>query len=140
MASSVDSSIEEILGSFRTIAIVGLSPKPERPSNAVARYMIDAGYTVIPVNPGQNSILDRTCYPSLSSMPPEVAETVEVVNIFRKPADIPPVVDEAIAIGAKAVWMQLGLTNGPAATKAREAGLIVVENRCISVEHQRRLN
>ena len=128
---------EELLGAYRTIAVVGLSPKPDRPSNAVARYMIEAGYTIIPVNPGQDSILGLPCYPSLAAIPPEVAKRVEIVNIFRKPADIPPVVDEAIMIGARAVWMQLGLTNAPAAKKAREAGLAVVENRCISVEHQR---
>jgi len=128
---------EELLGAYRTVAVVGLSPKPDRPSNAVARYMIEAGYTVIPVNPGQDSILGLPCYPSLAAMPPEVAKRVEIVNIFRKPADIPPVVDEAISIGARAVWMQLGLTNAEAAKKAREAGLAVVENRCISVEHQR---
>ena len=128
---------EELLGAYRTIAVVGLSPKPDRPSNAVARYMIEAGYTIIPVNPGQDSILGLPCYPSLAAIPPEVAKRVEIVNIFRKPADIPPVVDEAIMIGARAVWMQLGLTNAPAAKKAREAGLAAVENRCISVEHQR---
>lgn len=132
-----DMTAEELLGAYRTIAVVGLSPKPDRPSNAVARYMIEAGYTIIPVNPGQDSILGLPCYPSLAAIPPEVAKRVEIVNIFRKPADIPPVVDEAIMIGARAVWMQLGLTNAPAAKKAREAGLAVVENRCISVEHQR---
>lgn len=132
-----DMTAEELLGAYRTIAVVGLSPKPDRPSNAVARYMIEAGYTIIPVNPGQDSILGLPCYPSLAAIPPEVAKRVEIVNIFRKPADIPPVVDEAIMIGARAVWMQLGLTNAPAAKKAREAGLAAVENRCISVEHQR---
>ncbi|ABB24189.1 CoA-binding protein [Pelodictyon luteolum] len=130
-------SIEDILGTCRVLAIVGLSPKPERPSNAVARYMIAAGYTLIPVNPGQTTILGLPCYPSLKALPPEIAESVEIVNIFRKPADIPPVVDEAIAIGAKVIWMQLGITNEPAAEKARQAGISVVQNRCISVEHQR---
>jgi predicted CoA-binding protein len=130
-------SIEDILGKFRVLAIVGLSPKPERPSNAVARYMIAAGYTVIPINPGQTTILGLPCYPSLKALPPEIAGSVEIVNIFRKPADIPPVVDEAIAIGAKVIWMQLGITNESAAEKAAQAGISVVQNRCISVEHQR---
>ncbi|KZK74317.1 MAG: CoA-binding protein [Pelodictyon luteolum] len=130
-------SIEDILGKFRVLAIVGLSPKPERPSNAVARYMIAAGYTIIPINPGQTTILGLPCYPSLKALPPEIAESVEIVNIFRKPADIPPVVDEAIAIGAKVIWMQLGITNESAAEKAAQAGISVVQNRCISVEHQR---
>jgi len=129
--------IRSILEQYHTIAVVGISPKPERPSNAVSRHMQAEGYTIVPINPGHKEILGNPCYPSLTLLPPEVKERIEIVNIFRKPADVEPVVDEAIAIGAKVIWMQLGITNEAAAKKAREAGLQVIQNRCISVEHQR---
>jgi uncharacterized protein len=121
--------IATILTNYRHIAIVGLSEKPERASNAVA------GYTVYPVNPSISSVLGLECWHSLSAIPAEKRDLIEIVDIFRKPQDVPPVVDEAIAIGAKVVWMQLGITNEAAAEKARNAGLDVVQNRCISVEH-----
>lgn len=121
-----------ILKSFRNIAVVGLSPKENRPSNQVARYLIDAGYNVIPVNPGQDEILGRKCYPDLESIP----ETVEIVDIFRRSEDIPPVVKSAIKISAKVVWMQLGIVNDEAATEAKEAGLSVIMDRCIKIDHQ----
>lgn len=124
--------ISHIIKSFRNIAIVGLSPKENRPSNQVARYMLDAGYNVIPVNPGQEEILGRKCYPDLES----IKENVEIVDIFRRPEDIPPVVTSAIAIGAKVVWMQIGIVNEEAATEAKEAGLSVIMDRCIKVDHQ----
>ena len=124
--------ISRILKSFRNIAVVGLSPKENRPSNQVARYMIDAGYNVIPVNPGQEEILGRKCYPDLESIP----EPVEVVDIFRRSEDIPPVVKSAIGIGAKVVWMQLGIINDDAAEEAKDAGLSVIMDRCIKVDHQ----
>ena len=127
--------IASILKNYRHIAIVGLSDKPERASNAVARYMMHAGYTIYPVNPSISSVLGLECWPSLSAIPAEKRELIEIVDIFRKPQDVPPIVDEAIAIGAKVVWMQLGITNEATALKARNAGLDVVQNRCISVEH-----
>jgi predicted CoA-binding protein len=129
--------IETILRTYRQIAIVGISDKPDRPSNSVARYMIHAGYKVYAVNPILTTVLGLPCYPSLTSMPEEIRKNVEIVNIFRKPADVCHVVDEAAAIGAKVVWMQLGITNEAAAEKARNAGIdTVVQNRCIAVEHQ----
>lgn len=127
--------IAKILTTYKHIAIVGLSDKPDRASHAVARYLIHAGYTIYPVNPSISTVLGLECWPSLSDIPAEKRDLIEIVDIFRKPQDVPPVVDEAIAIGAKVVWMQLGITNEAAAEKARKAGLDVVQNRCISVEH-----
>ncbi|ACF12825.1 CoA-binding domain protein [Chloroherpeton thalassium ATCC 35110] len=129
----------EILKTYKTIAIVGVSDKPQRPSFTVTKYMIQAGYNIIPINPNLDEVLGLKCYPSLLELPEVVKQQVEVVNIFRKPQDVPPVVDEAIAIGAKAVWMQLGITNEAAAEKARNANLAVVENHCIAVDHQNHL-
>jgi hypothetical protein len=128
--------IRSILKSYRHIAVVGISDKPDRPSNAVARYLIRAGYTIYPVNPSIDEVLGLECWPSLSAIPDEIRKLVEIVDIFRKPVDVPPVVDEAIAIGAKVVWMQLGISNEAAADKARIAGLEVVQDRCIAIEHQ----
>jgi predicted CoA-binding protein len=127
--------IAAILTKYRHVAVVGVSDKPDRASNAVARYLIHAGYTIYPVNPSLSTVLGHECWPSLSAIPQEKRDLIEIVDIFRKPQDVPPVVDEAIAIGAKVVWMQLGITNETAAEKARNAGLDVVQNRCISVEH-----
>ncbi len=125
--------IRHLLTTSRTIAVVGLSPKESRPSNQVARYLISAGFRVFPVNPGQETILGLPCYPDLAAIP----ESVEIVDIFRKPEEVGPVVDEAIKIGAKAVWMQEGIVNETAAAKARAAGLVVVMDRCIKIDHQR---
>ncbi|MDH5298016.1 MAG: CoA-binding protein [Desulfobulbaceae bacterium] len=124
-------AIASLLKECKTIAVVGLSPKENRPSNDVARYLLAAGYTVIPVNPGQTEILGQRCYPSLTAIPCPV----DLVNIFRRPEDIPPIVDEAIAIKAKAVWMQQGIVNHEAAAKARAAGLFVIMDRCLKVDH-----
>ena len=125
--------IEEILKNSRTIAVVGLSPKPDRPSYGVARYLQGQGYRIIPVNPGAQEVLGEKAYPNLSAIP----ERVDVVDIFRRPEDVLPVVEEAIKIGAKYIWMQEGIVNDQAAEKARRAGLAVVMDRCMSVEHQR---
>ena len=127
--------IASILTNYRHVAIVGLSAKHDRPSHAVARYLIHAGFTIYPVNPSASSVLGHECWPSLSAIPEEKRALIEIVDIFRKPQDVPPIIDEAIAIGAKVVWMQLGITNEATAEKARNAGLDVVQNRCISVEH-----
>lgn len=127
----VSYEIADILKKSKTIAVVGLSPKENRPSNQVARYLIDAGYTVIPVNPGQDEILGQICYPNLAAIPVKV----DVVDIFRKPEDVPPVVEEAIAIKAESVWMQLGISNEQAASMAHAAGLKVVMDRCIKIDH-----
>ena len=124
--------ISRILKSYRNIAVVGLSPKANRPSYQVAAYLLGAGYNVIPVNPGQVEVLGRTCYPDLLAVP----EPVEIVDIFRRSEEVGPVVDQAIAIGAKVVWMQQGIVNEAAAAKARSAGLTVIMDRCLKIDHQ----
>ena len=123
--------IREILITCKTIAVVGLSPKSTRPSHRVAGYLLEAGYRVIPVNPGQSEILGQACYPNLSAIP----VAVDLVNIFRRSQDVPPVVDAAIKIKAKAVWMQEGIINNEAAAKARRHGLRVVMDRCTMTDH-----
>jgi predicted CoA-binding protein len=127
-------TIRDILTRYRHIAVIGLSPKPERDSHRVTRYMQRAGYTVTGVNPGQTTILGRPCYPSLLAVPPEVP--VEIVNIFRRSERVAPHVDEAIARGARCVWMQMGIADEVAAARATAAGLTVVMNRCIMVDHR----
>ena len=122
---------EKILNDYHTIAVVGASPNPERPSHRVASYLAEHGYNVIPVNPTARQILDKTCYPDLSSMP----EKVEVVDIFRRSEDVMPIVEEAIKIGAKAIWMQEGVINEEAASRARDAGLLVIMDKCMLKEH-----
>lgn len=121
----------EILKTSKIIAVVGLSPKAERPSNMVARYLLEAGYTVIPVNPGQSEILEQKCYNALADIP----IPVDIVDIFRRPVDVPLVVADAIKIKAKVIWMQKEIVNEEAACKAREAGLKVVMDRCIKIDH-----
>ncbi len=122
----------EILNKYRSIAVVGASANPERPSYQIASYLMEQGYKVYPVNPNAREILGRPSYPSLSSIP----DAVEVVDIFRRSEDVVPIVDEAIKIGAKAVWMQEGVINEAAAAKARDAGLLVVMDECIREEHE----
>jgi len=122
-----------ILREYHTIAMVGLSSNPFRPSHFAAIYMLAEGYNVIPVNPGEQAVLGRRCYPSLRDIP----EPVEIVDIFREPSAVPPIVEDAIAIGAKVVWMQLGVIHELAARRAREAGLEVVMDACVKIEHAR---
>ncbi|MBN9390688.1 MAG: CoA-binding protein [Chloroflexi bacterium] len=122
-----------ILNKYKNIAMVGLSNNPFRPSHFAAIYMLANGYNVIPVNPAATEILGRKCYPSLRDIP----EKVDIVDVFRKPSDVPPLVDEAVAIGAKVFWMQLGVINEEAARKAVAAGLEVVMDRCVKIEHAR---
>jgi predicted CoA-binding protein len=123
----------EILRRYRTIAVVGLSNDHRRDSNSVSQYMQAAGYRIIPVNPGETEVLGEKAYPDLASVP----EPVEIVDIFRRPEHIPAIVDQAIAIGAKVIWMQQGIVNEAAAATARAAGLEVVMNSCIRTVHQR---
>jgi predicted CoA-binding protein len=127
--------ILEILKNFKTIAVVGLSSNPLRASYEVSEYMQNSGYTIIPVNPNVTEVFGKKCYARLEDVP----EKIEIVNVFRRPEDVPPVVDSAIKIGAKVVWMQLGIANAVAAELARAAGLIVVEDACVFVEHRRRV-
>lgn len=126
-------TLRRILTENRTIAVVGLSAKWHRPSYFAAKYLLDHGYRVIPVNPGHETILGQTSYPSVSAIP----EAVDVVDIFRRPEDVPPIVDEAIAVGARAVWMQIGVVHEDAARRARDAGLDVVMDRCMKIEYAR---
>ncbi|MBI5222879.1 CoA-binding protein [Candidatus Micrarchaeota archaeon] len=125
--------IKSILKSSKIIAVVGLSDKQERPSYDVATYLMEHGYTLIPVNPMISQWKGLKAYPSLSEIPREIK--IDIVDIFRKSEDVPPIVDEAISIGAKVVWMQLGIVNESAADKAKSAGLQVVMDRCIKIEH-----
>ena len=122
---------QEILRKYHTIAVVGASPDPDRDSNIIAQYLIDNGYDVIPVNPNTKEVLGRKSYPSLSVVP----QPVEVVDIFRDPSNIMPIVEEAIKIGAKAVWFQEGIINEAAAAKASRSGLLVVVDKCMAKEH-----
>lgn len=123
----------EILRRSRVIAVVGLSSKRFRPSHEVAEYMLQAGYRIIPVNPRESEVLGQKACARLEDIP----EPVDCVNIFRQPDAVPEIVDSAIAIGAKAVWMQLDISHDAAAAKARAAGLLVVEDRCLLIEHRR---
>jgi predicted CoA-binding protein len=122
-----------ILETYRRIAMVGLSSNPFRPSHFAAIYLLSEGYEVIPVNPRETEILGRKSYPSIGSIP----GGVEVVDIFREPSAVPAIVEEAIAAGAKVVWMQLGVIHEEAAERARQAGLEVVMDRCMKIEHAR---
>jgi predicted CoA-binding protein len=127
--------ILEILKKYKTIAVVGLSSNPARPSFGVTDYMQSAGYRIIPVNPNETEVLGEKSYARLEDVP----EKVEIVDVFRRSENVPPVVESAIRVEAKVVWMQLGIENATAAERARAAGLIVVEDACILVEHKRRL-
>ena len=127
--------LREILKETRRIAIVGLSPNEERDSNRVARYLMERGYEIIPVNPGQKEILGQKCYRSLKEIPFKV----DMVNLFLNPTRIPPVVDLAIEIGTKTVWMQLGLIHDESAIKARGAGVRVVMDKCIMIELEKQI-
>jgi len=129
----VAQTIAAILGGARTIAVVGLSPNPQRTSHAVARYMQLRGWRILPVNPLVDQVLGETAYPTLAAA--AAAEPIALVNVFRKTEELPEVVDAAIACGAPALWLQLGLRDDVAAARARRAGLRVVQDRCLMVEH-----
>jgi predicted CoA-binding protein len=128
---SPHTEVEQLLRRAKTLAIVGLSPKENRPSNMVGRYLISAGYTIYPVNPGQTEIFGLKCYPNLSAIP----ASIDIVDIFRRSEEVFPFVEEAVKIGAGAVWMQLGVINHEAAEYARQHGLAVIMDRCIKVDH-----
>ena len=127
-------NISYILTHCPSIAVVGLSPKPHRASFDVARYLKAAGYRIIPVNPNVGEVLGEKAYATLLEAARH--EKIALVNCFRNSEDIPPVVDDAIAIGAKALWMQLGIVNPAAAAKAQAAGLLVVQDHCIKIDHR----
>lgn len=125
--------IAELLRTSKTIAVVGLSSNRFRPSYGVAEYMQEAGYRIIPVNPAESEVLGEKCYPALGDVP----EKIDIVDVFRRPEFVPAIVDEAIAAGARAIWMQEGVVHEEAAEKARKAGLFVVMDRCILKDHAR---
>jgi len=131
----VSADIEKILTSYRTVAIVGASPNPERPSYKVADFLKKEGFRVIPVTPKADKVVGEKAYPDLASIP----VPVEVVDIFRRAEDVTPIVEEAIAVGAKVVWMQEGIINEEAAASARKAGLTVVMDHCMKKELLRKL-
>lgn len=133
MNLTTDAQLKALFENVRTIAVVGCSPKPERPGHYVAKYLQDLGYRIIPVNPGQTEILGEKCYASLRDIP----EKVDMVDCFRRAEEIPPIVEDAIAIGAKTIWMQLGIINEEAAAVANAAGLDVVMNRCPKIDYPR---
>jgi predicted CoA-binding protein len=133
MASSDAAVIASLLQSAHTIAVVGLSEKSWRPSHGVSEYMQRAGYRIIPVNPELQEVLGERCYPDVESVP----EQIDIVNIFRRPELVPEIVDAAIRVGAKAVWMQEGVVHEEAAVRARAAGLTVVMDRCLLKEHRK---
>lgn len=128
-------TIEEILRRTKTIAVVGLSPKPRRPSSDIAKYLQEQGYRVIPVNPAISEALGEKAYPSIGAIP----EKVDLANVFRRSENIPAVVDDAIAAGVKYLWIQQGIIHQEAALKAERAGIRVVMDRCIFIDHMRSL-
>ena len=126
-------TLSDALNNSKTLAVVGLSDDNLRPSYMVAKYMQDHGYRIIPVNPKCDEILGEKCYPSLSAIP----EPIDLVDVFRKPADALVVAEEAIAIGAKTLWLQIGVVNEEAKKLAEAAGITVIMDRCIKIEHAR---
>jgi predicted CoA-binding protein len=132
---ALDDQIRELLQTSRTIAVVGLSDKSWRPSYDVAAYLQSAGYIVVPINPSVKQVLGCVAYPDLITAARE--HPIEIVDVFRKPEFVPEIVEQASAIHAQAIWLQLGVIHREAARRAHDAGLIVVMDRCIKVEHQR---
>jgi len=132
--NATSEEIAKLLTKTKTIAVIGLSPKPHRPSHGVAAYLKEQGFRIIPVNPGHSELLGEKSYPSLLDVP----SPVDIVDIFRRPEAVPEIVGHAIEKKAKAIWMQEGIVNNPAAEKAREAGLQVVMNKCLLKEHMAR--
>ena len=130
-------AIAELLRSSKTIAVVGLSSKRFRPSFGVTQYMQSVGYRIIPVNPHETEVLGEKCYPSLEAIPPEIK--IDIVDIFRRSEEVAPIVESAIKVGARAIWMQEGVINESAAARARKEGLEVVMDLCILKEHRRGL-
>lgn len=132
--------LRRLLAECHVIAVVGLSAQWHRPSYFAARYMQQHGYRIVPVNPAYQEVLGERCYPSVTEAAKALAAEgvkIDMVDCFRKTEDIPPIADEAIAIGARCLWMQLGIENAEAARKAEAAGLDVVANRCVKIEHAR---
>ena len=127
-------AIRQSLANCNTIAVVGLSPKPHRDSFRVAKYMQDHGFRIVPINPNAPEVLGEKAYASLTEA--AMHERIDMVNCFRNSEDIPPIAAEAIAIRAKSLWLQIGVVNDAAANQATDAGLVVVQNLCLMVEHR----
>jgi hypothetical protein len=125
-------AIRRVLKGSKTVAVVGASPKPDRDSYRIAEYLIEKGYDVIPVNPAAPEVLGRKCFPDLKS----VGRKIDIVDVFRAPEHVPAIAAEAIAVGAECLWLQSGITHPEASKKAADAGLYVVQDRCISVSHR----
>lgn len=132
-----DPKLKEILGTCRVIAVVGLSPKEDRPSYRVASYLQAQGYKIVPVNPGVGEVLGEKAYASLLDIPEEIK--VDIVDVFRRSQDVPPIAQEAVRRRAKVLWLQEGIVNEEAAQEARNGGLLVVQDRCMLKEHKRLL-
>jgi len=130
-----DSGLRALLGEARTIAVVGLSPNPMRPSNSVARHMQRSGYTIVPVNPGHAEILGEKSYRTLSDAAREHA--IDIVDVFRRSEHVAAIVDEAIAVHPKLIWLQLGIVDNAAAQRAAAAGIAFVQDHCLAIEHSR---
>lgn len=127
-------TLTALLSETTSIAIVGLSPKVDRPSNMVGRYLLDKGYRVYPVNPGQTEILGQSCYADVAALP----EKIDIIDIFRKSADVLSVVEQVVKLPERprAIWMQLGIANSEAAALATKNGIMVIMDRCIKIDHQ----
>nr|CAX83901.1 CoA-binding domain protein [uncultured bacterium] len=135
MTAPPDPTLTALLAATRTIAVVGLSPKPDRDSYRVAHYLQQAGYRIIPVRPMGDEILGEPCYPSLEAIPKEIE--VDIVNVFRRAEDTPPVAEEAARIGAKCLWLQSGILSEESMAIAATAGMTGIQDRCLMVEHRR---
>jgi len=139
----MEDTIESVLKRYRTVAVVGLSKDPSKDSYEVASFLKSKGFRIIPVNPTAQEIMGEKCYPSLSSLPDELKRAVEIVDIFRPSEAVPPIVDEAVELRKSygkpdVIWMQLGISNEGAAAKARAAGMVVIQNRCIMIEGKKK--
>lgn len=132
-----DDEIKELLQKSRTIAIVGLSDKPERDSRKVAKYLQEKGYKIIPVNPKLDSVLGEKAYNKISDIPDDI--TIDIVNVFRRSIDTLPVVKDSISKKPKAVWLQLGITNDDAAKVAKDNNIMIIMDRCIKIDHEKLL-
>jgi predicted CoA-binding protein len=138
----LDREIKSILSKYRTVAVVGLSRDPSKDSRAVASYLKSEGYQIIPVNPFCEEVLGKKCYKSLLETPEELVKSIDIIDIFRRSPDVPPIVEQAIQLRKKygkpeVIWMQLGILNEEAAKTARDAGMVVIMDRCVKIEHAR---
>jgi uncharacterized protein len=137
-----EDEIKEILAKYRTVAVVGLSREPGKDSHRVSAYLKKHGFSIIPVNPFADEVLGEKSYKSLLDIPPKIQKTIEIVDVFRPSEDVPPIVEQAVKLHAqygvpRVVWMQLGIVNEEAAEAARKAGLTVVMDKCLMIEHRR---